>query len=66
MEMTVPAGMYGTLMASDSGLTYGNLTPGASIAVNPADVPALTKLGFTATVAAETFPSQSAPPEFAE
>lgn len=60
MDMIVPAGMYGTLMSSDSGVTYNNLSPGATIAVDMRDVVRLTALGFVAVGPDASAPSAAA------
>ncbi|WP_024517061.1 hypothetical protein [Bradyrhizobium sp. Tv2a-2] len=66
MEMIVPAGMYGTLQCSGSGLNYINIYPGATINVDPADVNDLINLGFTPGAATTDYPTQPDPAEFVE
>ncbi len=67
MDMTAPAGVAGTLYCT-SGLVYSNVTAGATINVNPADVPELTAMGFTPSVTTTNFPvvEESNPPIFTE
>jgi hypothetical protein len=58
-DMTVPSGVSGTLMGVGNG-TY-QVSPGATITVDPNDVPALLNLGFTIVSDTNDEPTQTDP-----